>query len=297
MQATPPQRVIETVFLTSLALTAFAANSVLCRLALRSGAIDAAGFTVIRLGSGVLALLLILFLFEGRIRSAHRGHWSSASMLWLYAVTFSFAYISLAIGTGALILFGAVQLTMIIGAVRSGERLHRPEWTGAATAFAGLVYLVSPGLTAPPLGASILMASAGIAWGYYSLWGRTTADPLADTAYNFVRTLPFLILLAPFLTHLRAASFNGVLLATASGAVASGSGYAIWYRALRGLTSTRAAVVQLLVPVLAALAGILFFGEHLSLRVLVASILILGGVGLAVAGRAGLIQLRTPWRA
>ncbi len=267
-------------------MLAFAANSVICRLALEGGAIDAASFSSIRLAAGALTLLLICAARRPGRESSGEGSWRAAALLFLYAVCFSFAYLSLAAGTGALILFGAVQVTMILAALASGERPHRFEWLGLLLALAGLVYLVLPGLSAPsPLG-SALMATAGVAWGIYSLLGRASRAPLQTTAGNFVRSLPLVaavsLLSLPWL-HLSA---TGVLLAVLSGALASGVGYVIWYAALRGLTATRAATVQLSVPVLAALGGVALLAEPITLRLLLSAALILGGIGMALAGRA-----------
>lgn len=269
--------------LTALAMVAFAANSVLCRMALAPGAIDPASFTTIRLVSGAGTLALIIAARTGGV--GRRGSWASASFLFLYAAAFSFAYVSLSAGTGALILFGTVQATMVAWALRSGERPHPMQWLGLATALAGLAWLVSPGVAAPaPLGA-LLMATAGIAWGVYSLLGRGTRDPLADTAGNFLRAAPMALVLSLLWMHSARAGPVGVALAVASGALASGVGYVIWYAALRGLTATRAATVQLSVPVIAAAGGVLFLGERVDLRLVSASVLILGGIGLALAGR------------
>jgi drug/metabolite transporter (DMT)-like permease len=273
-------------------MVCFAANSILCRMALKGDAIDASRFTIIRLASGAAVLSLILLITARRRPARTDGNWISAAMLFLYAMTFSFAYVSLAAGTGALILFGAVQLTMILGALRSGERLAPGEWLGGGMAFAGLVVLTSPGLTAPSLLGSVLMAVAGIGWGVYSLMGRGAANPLGDTAGNFLRTLPFLVVPVLFLPPGVHLSMNGVLLAVVSGAVASGMGYAIWYMALRGLTATHAAFVQLTAPVLAAAGGVLFLSEGISVRLVVSAVMVLGGVGLAVAAHAGLVRIR-----
>lgn len=259
----------------SLALVAFAANSVLCRLALRPRAIDAASFTSLRLLSGA-ALLLVL------ARGRARGSWAGAAMLLVYAVAFSFAYLSLGAGTGALILFGAVQLTMIVSGLRSGERPGAREWGGLVVAVAGVVYLVFPGLTAPSPVGSVLMAAAGIAWGVYSLIGRGAKDALADTTGNFVRAAPFALAVSAVAVGRFHLSWEGALLAVASGALASGVGYVLWYAALKGLTATRAATVQLSVPVIAAIGGVLLIGETITLRLVVASVLILGGVAAAV---------------
>ncbi|WP_298270421.1 DMT family transporter [Geobacter sp.] len=274
-----------TAALTLLALVAFAANSVLCRLALGTGAIDAAGFSAIRLVSGALALLVLVRL-RGRHPVESRGNWRAAAALFVYVVAFSFAYLSLAAGTGALILFGAVQGTMILAGLRSGERPRAPEWCGLFLALAGLVLLVFPGLSAPTPTGSLLMAVAGVSWGIYSLSGRGSTDPLAVTAGNFVRAVPPVLALSLFAMPTLHASPKGALLAAASGSLASAGGYVVWYRVLRHMTATFAATVQLAVPVLAAAGGALFLSEQITVRLLIAAAAILGGVGLAVLGRA-----------
>jgi drug/metabolite transporter (DMT)-like permease len=276
---------MRTALLTGLALAAFAANSVLCRLALEGGGIDAASFSTLRLASGAVTLVLVAGLTRGFGPRGRGGSWFAGALLFLYAAPFSFAYLSLGAGTGALILFGAVQATMIVAALRSGERPRLLEWLGLAVALAGLVYLVSPGLAAPSRAGSALMVLAGTAWGLYSLRGRGAVDPVSATTDNFVRSLPFTVLVSVLLLSRLEISSEGAWLALASGAFTSGLGYVIWYAALRGLTATRAATVQLAVPVLAALGGVLFLSERVSLRLLLAGLLILGGVGLSLAGR------------
>ena len=269
-----------TAALTLTALIAFAANSVLARLALRSGAIDAASYTSIRLAAGALALALLVM--AGGRRPAGRGNWRGAFWLALYALPFSFAYLALSTGTGALILFGVVQLTMIGTGIARGERPARREWVGLAVALAGLLVLAGPGVSTPPAWAAALMAIAGVAWGAYSLRGRGAGDPLRETAGNFVRSVAFA---APVLLLARGGihtSREGFLLAAASGALASGCGYAIWYAALPALTATRAAVAQLAVPAIAAAAGIALLGEPLTVRLVLSGCAILGGVALAV---------------
>ena len=278
-----------TVLLTALTLVAFAANSLLTRMALGNSAIDAASFMTLRLGSGALFLW-----FLAQFRKAPKAEWTSpypakwaaALMLFLYAVTFSFSYLQLAAGTGALILFGTVQVTMIAAALYQGETPQPLEWMGLLLALAGLVYLVSPGLAAPPVLGAVLMVVAGIAWGGYSLLGRGSRDPVAYTTSNFIRAVPFAIGVSVVTISMLHWSWQGVGLALASGILASGLGYSLWYAALRGLTATRAATVQLAVPILAAIAGILWLQETLSVRLLVASAMILGGIGIAVLGRS-----------
>lgn len=281
-----------TVGLTALAMLAFAANSLLCRLALQQGAIDAASFGSVRLASGALALALILR-WRDRAAAARSGSapartvpdWAAAAMLWAYVACFSFAYLSLSAGTGALILFGCVQLTMFAAGLRAGERFSPRAWGGFIAALAGLVYLVSPGLAAPPLLGAALMAAAGVAWGLYSLRGRRAGDALAATGANFLRATPMALGLSLLSLSTFHASGAGVLLAVASGALTSGLGYVVWYAALRGLTALRAATVQLSVPPLAALGGALLLSEALTPRLLLASAAILGGVALVLSGR------------
>jgi drug/metabolite transporter (DMT)-like permease len=274
-----------TAFFTSLAMVAFASNSLLNRLALGEESIDAGSYTTIRLIAGAVVLGLISYLQRHKAEQTLRGNWSSAAMLFLYAIAFSFAYLSLSAGAGALILFGSVQVTMILVALRSGERPHILEWLGVLLALGGLVYLVMPGLRAPSLVGSGLMMMAGIAWGVYSLRGRGSGFPLADTAGNFIRAVPLIIIARLFLFGDVQLSPSGILLAVLSGAIASGLGYVIWYAALAGLTATRAAIVQLSVPVLAAWGGVTLLSEDVSLRLILAGALILGGIALAITGR------------
>lgn len=278
------ERRARTIACTAFALTAFAANSLLCRQALRPNAIDAASFSAIRLVSGAATLSILVAL--GR-RGSFRlgGTWGSAAMLFLYAVPFSFAYVSLGAGTGALILFGAVQGTMLLAALASGEWPHFLQWTGLVLALSGLVDLVLPGITAPAPAGSALMAAAGISWGIYSIRGRGASDPLGETAGNFVRAVPLVLLVSLGAARRLHATPAGVVLAVASGALASGIGYVAWYAALKGLSATRAASVQLAVPLLAAAGGVVFFSERITLRLVVAAVLILGGTALALAGR------------
>jgi drug/metabolite transporter (DMT)-like permease len=272
-----------TAVLTALALIAFAANSVFCRLALAAPVIDPASYTAVRLITGALTLWLIA-VFRGRSSAAKSaGSWISAAMLFLYALTFSFAYISLSTGTGALILFAAVQITMIGVGLHGGERPEISEWLGLIIAIGGLIYLVSPGITAPSPAGSVLMGTAGLAWGVYSLRGRGVSDPIGATADNFIRTVPLAVGAALAWLPTLSPTPMGFLWAALSGAITSGVGYVIWYAALRGLTATRAAILQLAVPVLAALAGVVVLGEAISFRLVISAVVILGGVGLAVS--------------
>ena len=261
-------------------MLAFAGNSLLCRAALRSVTIDAASFTAVRIVSGAVVLWLILRLRRGE--SPIGGSWYSALALFVYAAAFSFAYLSLSAGTGALLLFAAVQATMILWWFRRGEQLHARQCFWLALAFGGLVLLLLPGITAPPVGGSLLMLSAGVAWGAYSLRGKGVADPIAATAGNFLRAAPIALLLSVVFLSWAKADRTGAAYAVASGAITSGLGYVIWYAALPGLKAASAATVQLSVPVLTAVAGILFLGESLTLRFVVASVAVLGGIALVV---------------
>jgi drug/metabolite transporter (DMT)-like permease len=273
-----------TAFLTAVAMIAFAANSLLCRMALGEGTIDAASFTTIRVASGAIVLTLIA-LPGRRTSGGDATDFIAVAMLFLYMAFFSFAYLSLAAGTGALILFGTVQLTMFAAALVGGERFNGLSWLGLAFALAGLIYLVSPGLSAPdPLGA-VLMTVAGIAWGFYSLRGRQAVSALRTTANCFVYSVPLVLIVSiVFLGDLQATP-RGVALAIASGTVASGLGYVIWFAALPGLTAGRAATVQLSVPVIAAFGGILLLSEAFSSRLLIASVATLSGIWLVLAQR------------
>jgi len=282
-----------TTLFTLFALLGFAANSILCRLALGSGSVDAATFTLIRLVSGAVVLLL-LHAVTKRTRStgaagppASRDRWISGALLFLYAGPFSFAYLSLGVATGALILFPSAQFTLVVGALLAGEKLSWIETAGMALGLAGFVYLVSPGLHAPSPVGSALMVIAGIAWGLYSLRGRGSADPIGATTTNFILSVPFaiavgVVTLAAHKTHVAP---HGVWLAVASGAVASGLGYVSWYAALRHLTAIRAAALQFTVPIIAALGGFLLLAEPLTNRLVRSALPILLGVALAVGAR------------
>ena len=274
---------VRTAALTTLAMIAFAGNSLLCRMALRPALIDPGTFGSARVLSGAVALAVILRL--GTRRAAAAPDWTAAAMLFAYVACFSFAYLSLSAGTGALILFGAVQGTMLAAGLRAGERLGPAARGGLLLAVGGLLYLVSPGLSAPAPWGTALMAGAGIAWGVYSLRGRGGGDPLARTAGNFARAVPMALVLSALTWSRSHASGAGIALAVLSGALTSGAGYVIWYAALRGLSATRAAVVQLSVPPIAVFGGALLLDERLSLRLIVASAAILGGIGLVLIGR------------
>lgn len=272
-----------TLLLTAAAMLAFAGNSLLCRLALKTTEIDPATFTSLRLASGALMLALLLRMRHGS--TAMAGSWRGAMALFVYAAAFSFAYVSLDAGVGALLLFGAVQISMVLWGWRQGERPGPMSLAGLLLAFAGLLALLLPGASAPPLPGSLLMLVAGIAWGAYSLLGRSASDALAATAGNFVRSLPLTALLSLALLQTLEWDVSGVLYALASGALASGLGYAIWYMAIVDLKAIQAATVQLSVPIITALAGGLLLGEALSLRLGLSSLAVLGGIALVLAAR------------
>lgn len=288
----PPLNRTRVLILSIIAMFAFAGNSVLARLALGPGNIDAATFTLVRIASGAVMLWLLvgwrqrrLTQQNGRVQRPDGGNWPSATALFLYAICFSFAYLMLDTGTGALILFGAVQLTMVAWGLVQGERPATTQWVGWALALGGMIYLVFPGVSAPSPAGALLMATAGAAWGIYSLRGRGVKDPAQVTASNFLRAVPLAVVVAiaaiPWL-HLTP---SGAGLALLSGAFASGLGYTLWYYVLPEISATQAATCQLSVPLLAAVAGVLFVSEPFTLRLTVASVIILGGIGLAVLTR------------
>jgi drug/metabolite transporter (DMT)-like permease len=296
MERAAPGDLLRTTLLTLFAMGAFAANSLLCRRALGSGAIDPAAFAFVRVASGGLVLWWLAHVrartrgratppaVDGRDR-ALRGRLARAAMLSLYLLAFSFAYVSLGAGTGALILFAMVQATMMTAALAAGERPHALQWIGLVLGLAGFVELVLPGLTAPSPGGAALMAAAGIGWGIYSILGRGAGEALAATADSFAASAPIALLVALATWRVAHVSWRGAILATASGVIASGFGYVAWYAALARLDTTRAAAVQLSVPVLAAAGGVLFLSEPVTPRLIVAALGILGGVGLALFGR------------
>jgi len=276
---------MQLILLTSITMLAFAANSVLCRMALAGEAIDAASFTAIRLASGALMLTVLVlmradFRGEGRKKLLSAGSWPAAVWLCMYATGFSFAYVSVSTATGALILFGAVQLTMMIASLIDGERPGVRAWAGYILAVAGFVLLLWPGASAPSLWGALMMAGAGLAWGMYSVLGRKSNNPLAQTAGNFVLTLPMSAAMLLFSVNWLHGNIDGVLLAVASGALASGLGYALWYHVVSRISGTSAATVQLSVPLLAAVGGMLLMQESISLRLMLTGIMILGGIAL-----------------
>lgn len=266
--------------LTCLAMLAFAGNSLLCRIALRDTAIDAASFTTIRLLSGA-ATLAVLVIARGQ-KPWSGGGWRAATMLFAYAALFSLAYRNLTAATGALLLFGAVQMTMLACALVAGERLRASQWLGLLLALAGLMGLLLPGLAAPPLTGALLMLGAGIAWGFYSLLGRGVGDPIAATAGNFLRAVPFAVALSLALFIHADVDGAGAVYAVASGAIASGLGYVLWYAALPAMTAASAATIQLSVPAIAAAGGVLLLAESLSPRLVIASAAILGGIAVVI---------------
>lgn len=268
------------ITLTSLTMIAFAGNSLLCRVALKHTSIDAASFTTIRLISGAVMLWLVVRIRRGTY--ADGGSWLSAFALFAYAAGFSFAYVSLPAATGALLLFGAVQATMIGYGVWAGERLLKLQLIGLVLALGGLVGLLLPGLSAPPLYGSVLMLGAGVAWGIYSLRGKGAGDPIRVTAGNFLRAVPIAVALNIIVLTGSSLDIAGFWYAVSSGALASGIGYAIWYTVLPALKATSAATVQLSVPVIAALGGIVILGEPITPRLVLASVAILGGIALVI---------------
>ena len=288
MSASPPAAAarprLRAIALIVAAMMAFAANSILCRLALAHSSIDPASFTLIRIGSGAVALWIILGV--GRKVRSVGGSWRGAFALFAYAGAFSWAYVSLSASTGALLLFGAVQATMVMTDLVRGDGLTAPQWLGFLLSLTGVAALLAPGASAPPLAGALLMITAGVAWGAYSLLGRGAADPLVATAGNFLRALPMAAV--AFAAASMAGTYqapDGVLYAVLSGAVASGVGYAIWYAALPSLSPAQGASVQLSVPVITALAGTLALGEGISVRLALTSLAILGGIGLVIASR------------
>jgi len=276
----------QVALLTTLAMICFAGNSLLCRLALRGGAIDAPSFTAVRLGSAAVVMAVLAHL--GSRDRAHAGSWFSAFALFGYAIAFSLAYVQIGAGLGALLLFGAVQLTMIGWGLVKGERPGPAEWSGLALALVGLLLLTNPSVSGSPPGGMALMLLGGVGWGIYSLRGRKASDPLRTTASNFARTVPMVLVLVgiSFLVEHPHLSTSGVTAAVASGAITSGIGYVIWYRALSGLSALQAATVQLTVPVIAALGGVAFLGEHVTLRLLGAGALVLGGIAVVIFSRS-----------
>ena len=268
------------IILTLITMIAFSGNTLFCRMALKLTRIDAASFTAIRLVSGAATLWLIVSLFRGH--KSGKGSWRSAVALFAYAIAYSYAYVTLPAAMGALLLFGAVQATMIGYGLSKGERLHGWQIIGLLLALAGLVGLLLPGLTAPPLTGSILMLGSGVAWGVYSLRGRGAGDATRITAGNFLRAVPMAAAVSLITVNGATLDSAGVGYAVASGALASGVGYSIWYSVLPALRAASASTVQLSVPVITAVGGVLFLGEAVTLRLLLASAAILGGIALVI---------------
>ena len=276
---------------TVFALLCFAANSVLCRMALRQPHIDPASFMSIRLCAGALTMSALLRVRVGEQKRV-AGDWSAALVLLVYAVTFTFAYLGLTAGTGALLLFGAAQVAMIAAGVAGGERIDLTIACGWALAVGGLMLLLLPGASTPSARHALLMLIAGIAWGVYSLRGRRSQQALADTAGNFVRSVPGTLLISALFWAHRSADLEGIVLAAVSGSIASGLGYLAWYSALPRLGAIAAANAQLSVPVIAAIAGVVLFDEPITARLAAASVLVLGGTALAVRRRLTLQAAR-----
>lgn len=285
---------MHTILMTALALVAFAANSVLCRLALAGDEIDPASFTTVRLLSGAITLLLIIALQSKGIKAtlpalkntvSQNGSWQGAFALFAYAIAFSFAYITLDTATGALILFGSVQISMLVKSLFTGTTLNKFEWTGMLAACAGLAYLLLPQANTPALLGAILMILSGMSWAVYTILGQKSGDPLKATTSNFIRSLPFVVVLMSVLMFEMNYTEYGVWLAITSGAITSGVGYAIWYKAIKSLTSIQSGVVQLLVPIIAAVGGVVFASEQLSKELVIASLMTLGGILLVLLSR------------
>ncbi len=278
---------LKKLLLITIALLAFAGNSVLCRYALKGDVIDASSFTAIRLISGAVFLIGLVACKNSFNVNWKGGSWLSAFWLFLYAAAFSFAYITLKTGIGALILFGAVQVTMILVGLFGGKQLQLMEWFGLILAFSGLAYLLIPSSTSPSLIGCLLMAISGVAWGFYTLAGKGSVNPLVDTANNFLKTMPFVLLLVAIFINFYDIKMtsDGVMLAIVSGAITSGLGYAIWYSVLDTISITQAAVIQLTVPIIAAFGGVTFSSEAITMQLVVSSLLVLGGVFIVVAAK------------
>ncbi len=272
--------ITRTLLLTMLAMLAFAGNSLLCRAALRESQIDPASFTALRLAAGAIVLWLLLVMRQRPAKAP--GNWPGAVSLFVYATAFSYAYVDLDAGAGALLLFGAVQLSMVSSGLAQGERLNRWQAGGMIMAGIGLAALLLPGTSTPSVTASLLMVLAGVAWGAYSLLGKRTPDPLAATAGNFMRSLPLAAMLGLLSWSQLEWDSAGAIYALLSGGLTSGIGYAVWYAAMPGLAAVQAASVQLSVPLITALAGSLLLGESLTGRLLVAGMAILGGITLVL---------------
>ncbi len=270
------------IVLTTLTMIAFAANSILNRMALATDAIGPSDFAMIRIFAGAVVLSALVYVRARRVVDLGEVSVLSAASLTLYVLAFSFAYVTLPAGLGALVLFGGVQVTMFAGALMSGETMPRARWLGAMIAFVGLVFVLAPTDSAPPVGGVLLMSASAVGWGLYSLYGRRVRQPLQATAGNFLMAVPVALLVGWLVTDGVAMRVDGVLLAAASGAITSGLGYALWYAVLPELGASKAAVAQLTVPIIALAAGILMLGESMTLQFAIAAILVLGGVTLSI---------------
>ena len=276
---------MKAVLLTAISLLAFAGNSILCRIALGNNEIDAANFTSIRLLSGIISLILLYKLLNKDHQTISKGSWQASFMLFVYAIAFSYAYLTLETGTGALILFASVQMTLLGISFISGKKILALEWLGLAIAFSGFIYLVLPTLSTPSISGFILMSISGVAWGFYTLAGQSSTNPLSDTMFNFIRTLPLFIILILLTVESSYMTLSGVLLAILAGSLTSGIGYTVWYMAMNKLSAVQAAVVQLLVPVIAAIGGSIFVGEAITMRLTLSSAIIIGGVLIVISGK------------
>lgn len=289
---------LSTFFLALFTLIAFAANSIICRMALISGSIGAVDFTTIRLLSGIIVLLPVIIAKQKNNSSSadnslnlNRNNFAPSLFLFSYALFFSLAYIQLGAAIGALILFASVQITMIGVSIYHGNRLTIIEWAGFTLALAGLIYLLLPGLTSPPIWGAIMMVLSGISWGGYSLLGKNQKDPVFSTARNFFFCLPGCLLLIIYsLTNSASIGFesltsNGIMLAVLSGAVTSGLGYVLWYLTLRKITVTVASIAQLSVPIIAGFGGVLFLNEIISSRLIVSAFFITTGIVITIMGK------------
>ena len=276
---------MQTILYTVIALLAFAGNSILCRHALKGDVIDASSFTILRLISGALFLVILIMVKQRSTFNLKEGSWSSAFYLFLYMVTFSFAYITLDTGVGALILFASVQAIMILINVLKGKMLKPLECVGLLIAFSGFTLLLLPSASTPPLAGFLLMVVSGVAWGLYTLAGKRSKNPLINTANNFVRTMPFVALLLLFTLETTKITHEGLLLAIVSGGLTSGLGYAIWYAALKGLNITQAAILQLTVPIIATFGGVVFSNEAITKELAISSLLVLSGILIVTLGK------------
>jgi len=294
------QSLIQSAIFTLLSILSFSANAVICRWALDHQLIDPMSFTSLRLGSAALVLFVVMMWFSLRkakaqkldvnqpIKPISKGSWKAAIILFVYTITFSYGYVSISTATGALLLAGVVQFTILGYAVRNGEKLHRAEWVGVALALIGLLYLVYPKLTTPSWWGLVLMTISSYAWGLYTINGRKSLNPLSDSAFNFYRTLPMVAIASMVILSFTEHAFitpQGFLLGVISGGITTGLGYILWYTALPKISSSMASASQLLVPLFAAFGAMWLIGEPINLTFMIAASLMLGGLGLVVHGR------------